>query len=229
MFGSLVVVFPNPHEGGTLQLRHRGDEWTFDSVNVTSAMETPSIAYIAFYSDVEHEVNMVTSGFCVTLTYNLFGDDSMQEPSHLSMKEDEMALRAALTALCENPDVLPDGGYLGFGLEFMYPIASGEPCFKKIMEFLKGSDGLIERVLYQLGLRPRLKVIYEVEVISGKAGRYVRTPTPEVMLRDLENFPNWGIKEILVVDLVSEEVPEAYAGRRGEEDTIGTIQVEHLW
>ena len=97
------------------------------------------------------------------------------------------------------------------------------------MEFLKGSDGLIERVLYQLGLRPRLKVIYEVEVISEKAGRYVRTPTPEVMLRDLENFPNWGIKENLVVDLVSEEVPEAYTGRRGEEDTIGTIQVEHLW
>ena len=205
MFGSLVVVFPIPHEGGTLQLRHRGDEWTFDSAALTSAMETPLIAYIAFYSDVEHEVNMVTSGFRVTLTYNLFGDDSMQEPSHLSTKEDEMALRASLTALCENPDVLPDGGYLGFGLEFMYPIASGGPCFKKIMEFLKGSDGLIERVLYQLGLRPRLRVIYEVEVINEKAGRYVRTPT-QVMLRDLENFPNWGIKENLVVDLVSEEV-----------------------
>jgi hypothetical protein len=27
MFGSLVVVFPTPHEGGALSLRHRGHEW----------------------------------------------------------------------------------------------------------------------------------------------------------------------------------------------------------
>ncbi|EDQ99408.1 uncharacterized protein LACBIDRAFT_295984 [Laccaria bicolor S238N-H82] len=221
-FSSLVVVFPIPHESGALQLRHKGNEWTFDSAAIISAMETPSIAYIAFHKDVEQEVNMVTSGFRVTLTYNLFGDDSMREPSHLSTKEDEMALRASLTALCENPDVLPDGGYLGFGLEFMYPIASGRPCFESIREVLKGNDGLIERVLYQLGLRPQLKIIYEVEVIREKAGRSFRTPI-QVMLRDLEKFPNWAIKENLVVDLVSEKVGGRVVCNADDEDIDGNL------
>ena len=36
MFGSLVVVFPTRHEGGALQLRHKGQEWTFDSAAITS-------------------------------------------------------------------------------------------------------------------------------------------------------------------------------------------------
>ena len=30
MFGSLVVIFPAPHEGGALVLREDGREWTFD-------------------------------------------------------------------------------------------------------------------------------------------------------------------------------------------------------
>lgn len=74
MFGSLVVVFPTRHEGGALHLRHKGEEWTFDSAALTSAQEDPSIAYIAFYSDVEHEVSVVNSGYRVTLTYNLYFD-----------------------------------------------------------------------------------------------------------------------------------------------------------
>jgi hypothetical protein len=59
---------------------------------MASAEETPSIAYIAFYRDVEHEVNMVTLGFRVTLTYNLYWDCSKDELSHLSTKEDETAV-----------------------------------------------------------------------------------------------------------------------------------------
>ena len=31
MFGTLVIIFPTPHKGGALLLRHRGQEWTFDS------------------------------------------------------------------------------------------------------------------------------------------------------------------------------------------------------
>jgi hypothetical protein len=36
MFGSLVVVFPTAHKGGALVLRHRGQEWTFDSAKEVS-------------------------------------------------------------------------------------------------------------------------------------------------------------------------------------------------
>ncbi|EMD39478.1 hypothetical protein CERSUDRAFT_111780 [Gelatoporia subvermispora B] len=76
MFGSLVVVFPTQHEGGTLLLRHGKKQWTFDSANLLSEAPQPSIAYVAFYSDVEHEILPVTSGYRVTLTYNLYFADS---------------------------------------------------------------------------------------------------------------------------------------------------------
>ena len=39
MFGSLVVAFPTPHEGGALLLRHRGQEWTFDFASVLAAAQ----------------------------------------------------------------------------------------------------------------------------------------------------------------------------------------------
>ncbi|KAI0294544.1 hypothetical protein BC826DRAFT_1137333 [Russula brevipes] len=72
MFGSLVLVFPTPHEGGALLARHRGTEWTFDSAAELSAAPPSSIGYAAFLSDVEHEVAPVLSGHRITLTYNLY-------------------------------------------------------------------------------------------------------------------------------------------------------------
>ncbi|XP_055350775.1 uncharacterized protein LOC129597316 [Paramacrobiotus metropolitanus] len=72
MFASLVVVFPTTHEGGALVLRSGGKEWTFDAANELAALRTPSIAYMAFFSDVEHEILPVLSGHRVSLTYNLY-------------------------------------------------------------------------------------------------------------------------------------------------------------
>jgi hypothetical protein len=76
MFGSLVIVFPTLHEGGVLFLRHRGKEWTFDSGRELTTERQRSIRYAAFFSDIEHEVTPVISGHRVTLTYNLYFDDT---------------------------------------------------------------------------------------------------------------------------------------------------------
>ena len=75
MFGLLVVVFPTPHEGGTLLIRHRGQEWTFDPAPALLTAPPSSDGYTTFPSDVEHEVTPVVSGHRVTLTYNLYFDD----------------------------------------------------------------------------------------------------------------------------------------------------------
>ncbi|KAJ7093347.1 hypothetical protein B0H15DRAFT_776829 [Mycena belliarum] len=75
MIGSLVVVFPTAHEGGELTLSHGGTTWTFDSATELAARAQaagPAVAYVAFYSDVTHEVKPVRAGHRVTLTYNLF-------------------------------------------------------------------------------------------------------------------------------------------------------------
>ncbi|XP_055332224.1 uncharacterized protein LOC129584136 [Paramacrobiotus metropolitanus] len=47
MFGSLVIVFPTPHVGGALLLRHGGKEWTFDAAAQLAATPAPSVGYIA--------------------------------------------------------------------------------------------------------------------------------------------------------------------------------------
>jgi hypothetical protein len=210
MFGSLVVVFPTRHEGGALHLRHKAEEWTFDSAAITSAQEIRSIAYVAFYSDVEHEVSMVTSGYRVTLTYNLYFEDATSVTSHAWTKEDETALRDSLSSLLRNPDVLPNGGYLGFGLEFMYPIVAGVTKLKDLINSLKGSDAMIKRVLEQLGLDPKLTVIYE-SVKEGyekieKDGHTDYLPTittTQVMLDEMDRFPNWQVEDGIVDALSS--------------------------
>ena len=199
MFGSLVVVFPTRHEGGALQLRHKGQEWTVDSAAITSTQKVPSIAYVAFYGDVEHEVSMVTSGYRVTLTYNLYFDDTTSKPSpsyHSWMKEDELALRTSLSALLEHRDLLPDGGYLGFGLEFMYPVARG--TIRGLINSLKGSDAMIKLVLDQLDLQPQVKIIYEDNQDAYPDGPDDNQPPlkrPHIMLDDEDQIPNWETED----------------------------------
>ncbi|KAJ7583235.1 hypothetical protein C8J56DRAFT_1054994 [Mycena floridula] len=45
---------------------------SFFKAHKDTPLTSPSIAYIAFYSDIEHEVTPVTSGYRISLTYNLY-------------------------------------------------------------------------------------------------------------------------------------------------------------
>jgi hypothetical protein len=174
MFGSLMVVLPTPHEGGALFLRHRGHEWMFDSGRELAAERQPSIGYVAFFSDVEHEVAPVISGHRVTLTYNLyFGDGGDSElPSkervseHLSLPPvgNEIAFREAFQGLLENPEFLSYGGALAFGLRHVYPIEDdpGHPSpLEDIYGALKGSDAIVYQTARALGFQPVLYMHYE--------------------------------------------------------------------
>lgn len=167
MFGSLVVVFPTTHEGGALILRHGEKDWTFDSAKEISEQSQPSIGYIAFYSDVEHEVALVKSGFRVTLTYNLYfsddaasGNPSIAVPVNSAARANESAFKDALSDLLADETVLPNGGTLGFGLHHEYPV-NLKTKLHKLVDRLKGSDAIIKRVCSQLSLNISLKVMYK--------------------------------------------------------------------
>ncbi|KAL1684097.1 hypothetical protein EV122DRAFT_285851 [Schizophyllum commune] len=169
MFGSLVIVFPTPHEGGALVLREGAREWTFDYAAelvptpelAGNQPQDPKVAYIAFFGDIEHEVLPVTAGHRVTLTYNLYSDVAHLAPTlPQSVVDEEARLRTALQTLLQDPALLPKGGYLAFGLRFMYPLDRKSPL-QDLVPHMKGIDARIVRVCRSLGLEGQLKVVYE--------------------------------------------------------------------
>ena len=132
MFGSLVIIFPTPHEGGELIVSHGKNSSIIDFADVLKTQVRNTLAYAIFYSDVDHEVSKVTSGYRVSLTYNLYyaEDDEVETESdklvHVSTNtayEQACArLRTPLTRLLQDPEFMAEGGALGFALKYEYPI-----------------------------------------------------------------------------------------------------------
>ncbi|XP_055332135.1 uncharacterized protein LOC129584058 [Paramacrobiotus metropolitanus] len=185
MFGSLVIVFPVAHTGGELILRHGGKEWAFDAGKELAATARPSVGYVAFYSDVEHEVAPVQSGHRVTLTYNLyFGDNSDNDQTTLPESEaavhQEKEFKKGLEQLLADPLFLPYGGIIGFGLQHEYPI-SAKTVAASFAGRLKGNDGLIERVCNQLGVPIEPKILSRTWDVDRKRDRGYPDPEMEVL------------------------------------------------
>ncbi|KAI1789981.1 hypothetical protein LXA43DRAFT_1095884 [Ganoderma leucocontextum] len=178
MFGSLVIVFPTPHAGGALKLRAAGrqegetTEWTFDSSALLAQQQRPSIAYVAFFSDTEHEVMPVTSGHRVTITYNLYyalagASSTSSQPACVphQISTNEQSFKDALQAVLQDESFLPNGGNLMFGLRHQYPLATSyQPDLKEFTGVTKYRDKLAAKAQGKaaakealLALEPRLK------------------------------------------------------------------------
>ncbi len=114
----------------------------------------------------------------VTLMYNLyFDDDSWRElapaenltsepvtfPAQVEAKE--QGFRTALEALLENPQFLPDGGMLGFGLWHMYQVEGGQGL-DHVYGLLKGSDATMYQAVHTLGFEPMLYLYFESKRLS---------------------------------------------------------------
>ncbi|KAF7798245.1 hypothetical protein EIP86_009462 [Pleurotus ostreatoroseus] len=159
MFGSLVVFYPTTHEGGTLIFRDGNSEWAFDSAQATSEHDGSCVAYAAFFSDVDHEVALVRSGYRVTVTYNLY----FVNLSCPTVPSSSLDFKSELQKLLEDPTFLPEGGYLGFGLRRDYPVMQ-KPQFKVPLDylkpFLKGSDADILRTCDALRSKSGMWMVY---------------------------------------------------------------------
>lgn len=120
MFGSLVIVLPTKHEGGSLAFRHEQRAWNFDSAAMIG--QDSKVVYTAFLGDVEHEVLPVVSGYRVTLTYNLYTRKRTGLPPPINMREYPglSQMRIGLLTLLKDASFLPEGGFLGWGLSHYY-------------------------------------------------------------------------------------------------------------
>ncbi|KAI0823256.1 hypothetical protein BC628DRAFT_1340290 [Trametes gibbosa] len=177
LLGTLVIVFPTPHEGGALVLRERKgedvQEWTFDPAALLAQAARPSIAYVAFYSDIEHEVMPVQSGYRVTLTYKLYYlkknvAAATPVPAVFPLLTNEDSFRETLRALLEDPTFLPDGDSLMFALRHQYPLSPGRvgspwarKALREVKSRLKGMDALVLNILREHSLEASIMVIYE--------------------------------------------------------------------
>ncbi|KAI0275963.1 hypothetical protein BGY98DRAFT_989365, partial [Russula aff. rugulosa BPL654] len=184
MFGSLVIVFPTRHEGGALFLRHRGHEWVFDPGHdalAGGALDRPSIGYVAFLNDIEQDVAPVTSGHCVTLTYNLYFDDDGVPVSEKGAVSEHLITPKPL-----NQDGF-HGGTLAFGLRHGYPIK--HRGLKHVRKVLKGSDAVVYQSARALGFEPTLYMYYDDEgmVIDSLNPEPVEWVTPITTYNRIED------------------------------------------
>jgi predicted 2-oxoglutarate/Fe(II)-dependent dioxygenase YbiX len=71
MVATLVVTLPSSYAGGELMVEHNGERKAYRGSKT-------ALSLVAFYADCRHEVLKVTSGYRITLTYNLLlhGDTS---------------------------------------------------------------------------------------------------------------------------------------------------------
>lgn len=166
MFASLVVVLPTKHEGGALIFRHEGQEIKFDSALTLAGEDEPAVAYAAFFSDVEHEVEEVRAGYRVTLTYNLYRTRIRRSGHTLPETVGGYVSKLADTFRTSFNDetFLPDGGLVGFGLRHDYPVFSGlnfgDVSLSELSASLKGSDALLAQVCKQLRLESKIMIVY---------------------------------------------------------------------
>ena len=256
MFGSLVIVFPTSHQGGALVLRHEGREWTFDSSAILDNPEmtpNPSVAFVAFFSDVEHEVLPVQSGHRVTITYNLYFDTTFTLAGHAAPSAPSTGLRvleprganttavsAALAALLADPTVLPKGGTLGFGLRHQYPLPTswtrGDPNpLHALKTWLKGGDAALFAALSEHGHKPKLRLLFESD--DDKDEEKVRILLDEPAEVDDYDMEEEDAFEALcryfggVLTVVRPLAPSAAAGDEEEEkaDAAALMRQHKYW
>jgi hypothetical protein len=184
VFGTLVVCLPVPFRGGGLVLRHgsiRRFEWEpVDAVGFGRRSDTYPVQWAAFYSDVDHEIEPVTDGTRVTLTWLLRRAAERPLISRQPAASD-VDLGAEFAAALANPRFLPSGGLLGIPCTHLYTAASGRTPLtgtlsKARAATLKGRDRLVALAALRAGLRPRFRP-YLFETCADESWRLTRAPT----------------------------------------------------
>ena len=117
MFGTLVVCLPSAHQGGDVVVKHCGQAKVFSS----SAMAQ---SYMAWYSDVSHEVLPVICGYRWVLTFNLTLDTSIERPLAGGQQTQLRAVRQTLSRWLSVPPENRENKCLSHVLDHNYTEAN---------------------------------------------------------------------------------------------------------
>jgi hypothetical protein len=157
-----------------MRVRKGDEEWSFDPAkalrDAASAGAPSCIAYMAFYRGVKQEVSIVTSGYQVSVRYDMCFVAGAGSSSHsviassipprpLALSHTELPFESKLKGLLDNAEFLPDGGFVGFHLLHEYP-SDMVLSLKSLTKRLKGRDATVVRVCENLGLPVSPKAVY---------------------------------------------------------------------
>ncbi|THW48999.1 hypothetical protein D6C85_01435 [Aureobasidium pullulans] len=151
--GSLVVCLPSEFEGGVLSVSHQGNTVQFDWSASSPGGQQPSIQWAAFYSDCSHEIQEVTAGHRITLTYNLYasrGSGLLAGTKH-SLDAIHLPIYRPLMNLLGSRSFMPSGGRMAIGLAHAYPYTHST-LHRSMPEALKGADMMLYEALLASGL-----------------------------------------------------------------------------
>lgn len=180
IFGTLVVCLPLDFRGGQLIVEQESRatfDWEvrsyFESLQET---EVQRIRWAAFFGDVDHRIEPVTSGCRATLTYELRRAPDTGPAVSSQPGRAEAAFTAALIEALADPKFVSDGGRFGMPCLHLYAVPTSEktlPGIESLRDYLKGRDRLVAVALERAGLVPRV-VPYVFETCAGESWRLRR-------------------------------------------------------
>lgn len=183
--GMLVVALPSCFEGGEFILRKSGEEMTFDWSTSGRKDHPQDLHWVFFYADIEHEILPIKTGYCLTVSYRIFGihKSSMEAidkgRKYLPLQTAGMLignfnlqykltpLFSTLISSYKDPKFLPNGGQLAFGLDHEYGVA-GKSKVKFLDDYYKGKDAVLVSTLKAMGLLYQFKAVYQVDVDDAR-------------------------------------------------------------
>lgn len=186
-FATLLVFLPSVYEGGDLIVRHMGKERRFNfSMDKTRSMQCH---YVAFFTDCEHEVEPVTSGYRVNLQYNLsFGGSCRPSPPRKCIALESQNM---LDSLFGNQEFQSRFKQIGFVCSHQYSMKSLSS------KYLKGTDLYIYQ-MFQVSSKYDVSLV-SIEMDASGNGRY-----------DIDSDDEEGRNDDLALDFLYEAYDYCY-------------------
>ncbi|KAF2466925.1 uncharacterized protein BDR25DRAFT_195966, partial [Lindgomyces ingoldianus] len=137
MFGTLVVCLPSEHSGGEVHLAHNKKKRVME----TALGSKFDLSTLAWYSDVQHEIKPIGSGYRLVMTYNLVQDLGMPRQTAAALDDSHDRLERLLHVWGK------DFHYLDM---FVYPLDHQYTDAGLSLKSLKGHDAVRGRYLQHL-------------------------------------------------------------------------------
>ncbi len=162
MLGTLVLLLPSDYWGGALVVSHQGVEHRFfDARGSRSREDNDALPWAAFFDDVDHRVERVSSGDRLTLTWTLHRAPGAPAQPALDGSTRER-LGAALRDAINDPSFFSEGATLGMLCVHRYVHGVDAPLTARPLDAttvlaLKGRDQLVALAALDAGLAVELQ------------------------------------------------------------------------